>query len=281
MASPAAETLTYTLGRTESETRRLLLQARIYHQDTHRFLSDAGIVPGMKVLDLGSGPGDVAFIAADIVGQFGEVVGIDMNPAVLGIARSRAQAEGRTNVTFVEGDCRAAQLPNDFDAAIGRLVLMYTGDVAKTMQGIVEHVRPGGVVAFMEAEFSVVLGYLRAGSSDLLPKAWEWADQVFRQSGAQTSMAPQLFQAFVSAGLGVPQMELRAPMGGSDDWIGYEWAVESMRSILPLLEKYDITTSDEMGLDTLGNRVRTDVNQNGYPFMLIPMVTAWANKPLA
>src|SRR6186997_1951169 len=126
MASPATETPTYTMGRTETETRRLMLQARIYHQLTHRFLSDAGIVPGMKVLDLGSGPGDVAFIAADLVGPFGEVVGIDMNPAVLDVARSRAQAEGRTNVRFVEGDCRAAHLPNDFDAAIGRLVLMYT-----------------------------------------------------------------------------------------------------------------------------------------------------------
>jgi hypothetical protein len=81
------------------------------------------------------------------------------------------------------------------------------------------------------------------------------------------------------AGLVIPQMELRAPLGGSEEWIGYEWAVESMRSVLPLLEKYDIATSDEMGLDTLGNRSHAEVIQTGYPFMLIPMVTAWANKP--
>jgi ubiquinone/menaquinone biosynthesis C-methylase UbiE len=262
MASIASETSTYTLGRSKTETRRLMMQTRIYHQLTRRFLFDARIVPGMKVLDLDSGPGDVAFLAADIVGEHGEVVGIDLNPAVLEIARNRARVEGRSNVTFIEGDCRSAELPKDFDAAIGQLVLTYTGDVATTLRGIVEQVRPGGVVAFMEAEFSAVLGYLRSSSSDLLPKAWEWANRVFQGTGNHTSMAPQLFRAFAAAGLGIPQMELRAPLGGSLEWIGYEWA------------------SDEIKLGTLVDRLRAEVNQTGIPFILIPMVTAWAKQTL-
>ncbi len=47
------------------------------------FFREAGIVPGMRALDVGSGAGDVAFLAADIVGDTGEVVGVDRVPAAI------------------------------------------------------------------------------------------------------------------------------------------------------------------------------------------------------
>ena len=58
---------------------------------TMRFLREAGIVPGMRVLDVGSGAGDVTFLAAELVGATGEVVGVDLAPAAIEVARSRAQ----------------------------------------------------------------------------------------------------------------------------------------------------------------------------------------------
>src|SRR5262245_16623225 len=72
------ETDTYILGRTERETRRLILQHQVYGAITRRFFQAAGIGAGMKVLDLGSGAGDVAMLAADLVGPGGKVVGVDM-----------------------------------------------------------------------------------------------------------------------------------------------------------------------------------------------------------
>lgn len=272
---------TYVMGRSESETRRLMMQAQMYGRVMHRFLDDADVVVGMKVLDIGSGAGDVAFVAADIVGPTGSVVGIDANPEVLDIARSRAEAEQRTNVSFVEGDCRTASLPDDFDAVIGRFVLMYTGDVTDTLSTIAGRVRPGGVVAFAEAEFTAVLGYLHADGPPLFPLLWEWAAAAFQHAGNHTAMAPLLYRAFVAAGLGAPQMFFHAPLGGGDDWIGYEWCTESIRSLLPLLELYGIATPDEVGVDTLSERIRAEVTLSGFPIMLLPMVTAWAHKPIA
>ena len=52
----------------------------------------------MKVLDIGSGAGDVAFAAAELVGSDGEVVGVDMNAEILETARARAQDAGLANV---------------------------------------------------------------------------------------------------------------------------------------------------------------------------------------
>ena len=82
----------YTMGRTRGEEERLIQQSQLYDAVTRRFLTEAGIGSGMKVLDIGCGPGDVALTAADLVGAQGSVVGVDVNPAILETAQARAQA---------------------------------------------------------------------------------------------------------------------------------------------------------------------------------------------
>ena len=58
----------------------------------------------MRVLDIGSGAGDVALVAAELVGPEGEVVGVDMNPEILETARDRVRQAGHRNVKFLAGD---------------------------------------------------------------------------------------------------------------------------------------------------------------------------------
>jgi 2-polyprenyl-3-methyl-5-hydroxy-6-metoxy-1,4-benzoquinol methylase len=76
----------YILGHSEREIARLKAQAAELDPITRRFLLEAGIVPGMRVLDVGSGAGDVAFLAAELVGATGEVVGVDLAPAAIEVA---------------------------------------------------------------------------------------------------------------------------------------------------------------------------------------------------
>ena len=82
----------YVFGHSEEEIQRLVRQSRLFNPCTRRFLEQAGISAGMKVLDVGSGPGDVALLLADRVGPGGAVVGVDIDPARLDIARARARA---------------------------------------------------------------------------------------------------------------------------------------------------------------------------------------------
>lgn len=278
MAQLALQDPAYVMGRSEAEARRLMLQARLYDRITRRFLADAGLAKGMTVLDIGSGAGDVAFAAADLVGPTGRVVGVDANPLVLEMARTRAGEEGRDNVVFVDGDCRSAALGDGFDAAVGRLVLMYTGDVTESLQAITDRVKPGGIVAFAEADFSSVLGYMHAGPAGVSRSLWDWGARAFACAGVHTAMAAQLNRAFLAAGLGVPEMALQAPLCGADGWSGYEWAAASLRSLLPVLEQYGIVTAEILELESLAARCRAEVAQTGFPFMMIPLVTAWAQK---
>jgi SAM-dependent methyltransferase len=111
-----------------------------------RLLDDAAVDTGKRVLDLGTGYGEPALSAADRVGEEGEVVGIDISPAMLEVARRRAG--GRGNVAFVLGDVETAELPGGFDAAISRLGLMFVEDQVATFAAIRSALAPGGILAF-------------------------------------------------------------------------------------------------------------------------------------
>jgi ubiquinone/menaquinone biosynthesis C-methylase UbiE len=91
----------YALGRSTAETRRLMRQAQIYGPITRQFLASAGIGTSMKVLDVGSGAGDVALLLADLVGPRGRVVGVEMNPVILETARARVDAVGWTTISML------------------------------------------------------------------------------------------------------------------------------------------------------------------------------------
>lgn len=65
---------TYVLGHSDAELRRLETQARVKDPITRRFFVEAGVGPGMRVLDVGSGAGDVALLLAELVGESGQVV---------------------------------------------------------------------------------------------------------------------------------------------------------------------------------------------------------------
>ena len=85
----------YALGHSDREITRLQAQARLLAPITQQFLREAGIAPGMRVLDIGSGAGYVAFLAAELVGPCGAVIGSDTEGygeralAIAGIRRSR------------------------------------------------------------------------------------------------------------------------------------------------------------------------------------------------
>ena len=79
----------YALGNTDTEHERLIRQAGYLNPLTERLFQEAGIEPGQRVLDIGSGVGDVAMLAARMVGSSGEVVGIERDSRSIARARTR------------------------------------------------------------------------------------------------------------------------------------------------------------------------------------------------
>ena len=103
----------------------------------------------MRVLDVGSGAGDVTFLASELVGPSGQVVGVDRSPDAVAFARFRAKEQSFANVTFVESELSAMAFNQHFDAAIGRYVLMFQPDPVALLRKTSRLVRPGGISCFM------------------------------------------------------------------------------------------------------------------------------------
>ena len=264
------------MGRSKGETERLIEQSQLYEDVTRRFFLRSGIAKGMKVLDVGSGAGDVALALAEFVGPDGTVVGVDLNPDILKTAQARADAAGFSNIEFIAGDTRTLDLPNDFDAVVGRLVLMYMADPAEALQHLATHLRPGGIVAFQEVDFTPYTAAVHP-DTPLANTLIEWGRTVFERSGAHLEMGMDLYKAFVDAGLPEPTLHFEAPMGGPEDWPGFEYLANSFRSLVPLLEAYGITTAEELDVDTLAGRIQAEVAAAKRPIMLPPHITAYAS----
>ena len=124
--------MNYPFADRAAEDERLIAQGRLFDPLTQRFLRQAGLAPGMRVLDLGSGAGNVARLAAELVGPDGAVVGIERDPAAVELARRRTDAP---NVEYRVGDAETLDgVEGGFDAVVGRLVLMYLKDPAAALR---------------------------------------------------------------------------------------------------------------------------------------------------
>ena len=269
----------YILRRGEAETRRLIGQARFHNPFTRRLLEEAALKEGMRVLDVGSGAGDVALLAAELVGPRGGVMGVDQNPAILEVARKRARKASLANVTFLESDLLDFSEHGEdcFDAVVGRFVLQHLPDPMEALRSLVRRVRPGGIVAFQEMN-------LRPESLQVYPptplwqRYWGWSQALLRV-GVESQMGYKLHRTYLGAGLPAPKMQLEAPVGGGPEWGGYEYAAETLRSLLPLVLKLGIATEQEVEIDTLSERLRQETAAAGGVVKMPEVVSAWALKP--
>ena len=111
----------------------------------------AGLKPGMRVLDAGCGPGRVTIPAARVVGAKGEVIAMDIQPAMLDAARKRAKAAGLNNIRFMLSSLDEGMLPNDrFDRAFLVTVLGEIPAQLKALKEIAAALKPGGILSITE-----------------------------------------------------------------------------------------------------------------------------------
>jgi SAM-dependent methyltransferase len=267
MTSPAAPQATdpanYALGRSAAEGERLQLQHQIYGAATRDLFVAAGIGPGMRVLDIGSGAGDVALLAADLVGPSGEVVGVEVASETIAIAEARVDAAGLSNVRFVCADLRRLDLDEPpFDAVVGRWVLMYQPEPAELLRRLAAYAAPGAVFAFQESDL------LGMAPAPVPTPVHDHLRQLMlpppELGGPEQRMGPKLYRAFVAAGLPAPAVRIDTPVGGGPDWPGYGYIAATARSLLPMLTAMGAVPEGAIDVDTLEDRLRDEiVSQDG------------------
>jgi ubiquinone/menaquinone biosynthesis C-methylase UbiE len=267
----------YAFGRTHAEYGRLIEQAELFRPLTERMLLAAGIKRGMHVLDVGCGVGDVSFLVAALVGPEGSVVGVDLDAEALKLAEERRAAKRITNVGFRESDARLIDDRRLFDAAVGRLVLMFMRDPTATLRQIAERVRPGGIVAFQEWDGRVTI--TSAMNQPVLARLQDIFVRTFERSGARSEIGAELYSRMVDAGLKPdpsPLAEIAVHMD-QGEIVYRRWALFA-RSVLPKIVEYGLATEKDI-LDELDELRDELMPGRGLLSSSWLMIGQWAHKP--
>ena len=230
----------------------------------------------MRVLDVGSGAGDVAFLVAELVGNSGEVIGTDRVAAALVTARARAEALGLRNISFRQGDPTEMQFEQPFDAVVGRYVLVFARDPAGMIRNLARNLRPGGVMVFHELDTRGFHSYPVLPTYD---RCAYWITETFRLNGDDTRVGLKLYSSFVAAGLPPPTMRLQAVIGGgADNSDRLHFVADQVASLLPEMERLRIATAAEVDIDTLVDRLHVELVAGGGVMVGRSEIAAWTGK---
>jgi len=262
----------YLLGNSDAEHERLIRQATLFAPFTERFLRQAGIHSGQRVLDLGSGVGDVAMLVGSLVGPSGEVVGIEREERSLAAAGTRAKQAGYDNISFVRSDIDAVSVNKSFDAVVGRFILQFVPNPVEALRSIIPLLKPGGIVAFQEPSFAAFL--------HVCPELRLWSAAVAlicesgRRAGVNVEMGFALHKVFQQAGLPAPKMYMDTPLGSDPNFTG--WVYDLIRTLLPRIQEFNLSIEPLGDVDTLRERLYQEIAAANAAVPLLPLVGAWS-----
>jgi SAM-dependent methyltransferase len=259
-----------------AEHVRLVEQATLFDPLTERLLVAAGVGPGMRVLDLGTGAGSVALVASRLVGPAGSVVSVDRDAHALALAAEHAEREGVANIEFVQGDLAIPELPaGRFVAVVSRFVLMYLPDPAATLHAAALHLRPGGVLCCHEPALH---GTGATPQGPLMERVQRAIVSTFRLAGAHPEMGLRLHRTIAEAGLPAPEMQGETLLGCGPEAPVWGWG-NLLRGMAPVMERLGVEGLEEARSATLDERLLDELGEADGVVMGPLMVGAWTKVP--
>ena len=271
-SSSATGKSSYALCHADVEVQRLLLQGQLYNYYPEHALRLAGLRPGMRVLDVGCGPGDVSFIAAGLVGSTGSVLGVDAAPEMIELARGRAAEKGLPAVQFTQAAIDAITLDEPVDAVVGRLILMHLPDPVAALRHLSSLVRPGGVIAFSEND---ITGARSIPEMRLFHQVTAGITRAFEAMGLSPQFGNTLHTIFTDAGLSAPHLTLGTPIGTAAETNILAYAAEVWRLVAPIAQRMGFSIDELDDIDSFVPRFRQEALAVNALITMPPLITAW------
>jgi len=172
--------------------------ARAVWPTTERLLLAAGLMPGMRCLDLGCGAGDVSLELARLVGASGSVNGVDQDDIKLQFAREDADRERLSNVQFRASNVEQLEDDADYDLVYARFLLTHLRDPAAVLRRMMRAARPGGVIVVEDIDHAGVFSHPHSPALEQFVGLY---NRVVRSRGADPEIGPKLPGLFREAGL--------------------------------------------------------------------------------
>jgi SAM-dependent methyltransferase len=267
----------YVLGHADLEIERLQFQADIIAGVSRRLIRECGVGPGMRVLDIGCGVGDMSMLLADAVGDTGSVVAFDREAAAIEVARTRALAVGHRQIEFfVTSEEEFPDCPS-FDAAVGRYVLHHQSDPVGMIRRAAAAVRHGGIVAFHEPAGHI--GGHTLPVIDLYVNLERSLSSLFDEMLPQRDVGGRLIACFEDAGLPTPRLIWESIADGHSSPL---WRLMAMtyQSMLPrIVTRRGLAPADVGDPGTLADRLLAQAAAVRAQIVSKPQSCAWVIRP--
>jgi SAM-dependent methyltransferase len=216
-------------------------------------------------------------LAARLVGSTGSVVGVERDPAAVASATARVEQAGVSNLRLVEGDVQTlAAVEGEFDAVVGRLVLMYVPDPAVALARASKLLRPDGLVCIQEGDMAYDWA---EPMTPLWTRVRAWFLETLERAHVAPRMGLSLCSTFIAASLPAPELRLECAVAGGAEAPAWAWA-NVVRGVLPLMEHLGVTTAADLQPDTLADRLRDELLVADGVVIGPPLVGAWARTPV-
>jgi SAM-dependent methyltransferase len=190
---------TYLLAGQVSELERLKLQSRVWEPTGRRLLGEIGDGHGARAIDIGCGVVGWLRVLSEWVGADGQVVGTDVDDAMLAVASEFVAEEGLGNVKLVKDDLFATSLePASFDLVHARYEITPLGRGPEQMTTYLQLVRPGGTVVLEDPD---VASWHFNPPAPALEKLITLIVETFRRTGGDWDAGRKHLDLFDSFGI--------------------------------------------------------------------------------
>jgi SAM-dependent methyltransferase len=228
----------------------------------------------MRVVDLGTGTGEVALLVAEAVGSAGRVLAVDRAADGLAYAATKLADRGVTNIELVEADVESYVPDEPVDAVLGRLVLSYLPDPVATVRGLLGALTPGGVYLALEYDTEAVRS---APQTPLVTRMAELLNGAFAAVGTPQTLGPHLAELLREAGATDAQsLGLQAYLA-PDDPAGPAMLAAVISSLAPAIEGHGLADAAELDLATLRDRIAEETRVAGAAMIVPTLVAAWGH----
>jgi ubiquinone/menaquinone biosynthesis C-methylase UbiE len=215
----------------------------------------------MRVLDVGCGSGDLSIMASEMVGSSGEVVGFDSSESAVSLARDAVKERHISIARFIQADI--AELPEDigtFDAIIGRRVLMYQSDPAKSINSLLPCLTAKGKMVFQESD--CMAASFHADSMPLHTNVQKWTWDTVAKEGGNVHIGRQLYALMRNAKLKITLMRAEAILHTFESGSDLGWAAKMMA---PRMISQGVVTAEELDVNTLEDRLQGELRTSDTP----------------
>jgi SAM-dependent methyltransferase len=220
---------------------RLDVLARVLLPTTTQLFDRAGLIRGMKCLDVGCGGGHVAMLIAGIVGPEGLVIATDTDPEILALAREDAEAAKIINVKFQQLDACASPSHKEFDLAYARFLLSHLHEPGNCLAAMVEACVPRGTIVIEDTDFAGSFCYPTCAAYERYKKLYQ---ELIQLRGGDPNIGPKLPAMLRSAG--IREIELNVIQPAHIRGEGKLMAPLTMARISDELTTEGLATDDEV-----------------------------------